>query len=281
MPRLLLLVVILISGCDPLSVSLPSPPVPASYPDYASVFTTGTVAGQVQWRGEAPAVPPLMGPRSYWRFEAIPNPHAPAIDAASGGLAGAVVVLEGPFPAAKPWPHPPAEVRLLPGGLQIVQGDRAGRVGFVRVGDAVRVCAEGGKLQGLRARGDAFFGIMLPPTVASVERRLPHRGVVRLSSASGQFWSHGELFVLDHPYAAITDAQGRFTLDGVPPGDYDLVLHHPSWHEAGREIDPESGLLARMAFAAPLVQRQRVTIAAGQTRETIIAISKSDFATSR
>ena len=40
-------------------------------------------------------------------------------------------------------------------------------------------------------------------------------------------WMQGWLGVLDHPYFAVTDAEGRFTLRDVPPGDYTLAV----WHE--------------------------------------------------
>jgi plastocyanin len=41
------------------------------------------------------------------------------------------------------------------------------------------------------------------------------------------------IFVFAHPYFAVTDAQGRFRIDGVPPGTHNLVL----WNET---IDPET-----------------------------------------
>jgi hypothetical protein len=35
------------------------------------------------------------------------------------------------------------------------------------------------------------------------------------------------VIVADHPFYAVTDAQGRFTLGNVPPGQYTLQV----WHE--------------------------------------------------
>jgi hypothetical protein len=40
-------------------------------------------------------------------------------------------------------------------------------------------------------------------------------------------WMRAYLGIVDHPYFAVTGADGRFTIAGVPPGDYVLA----SWHE--------------------------------------------------
>lgn len=40
-------------------------------------------------------------------------------------------------------------------------------------------------------------------------------------------WMRAYLGVLDHPYFAVTGADGRFTLPDVPPGEYTVA----SWHE--------------------------------------------------
>lgn len=57
-------------------------------------------------------------------------------------------------------------------------------------------------------------------------------------------WMEAWWLVLDHPYAAITDEQGRFTIENLPAGEHELRV----WHEGGY-YDPK--------FA--------VTVAAGQT----------------
>ncbi len=39
---------------------------------------------------------------------------------------------------------------------------------------------------------------------------------------------HAWIFVFDHAYAAVTKADGKFKFNHVPPGQYDLVVIHPS-----------------------------------------------------
>ena len=72
-----------------------------------------------------------------------------------------------------------------------------------------------------------------------VEITQPHRlGCVYHGSMRG--W----VFVFDHPYFAQTGKDGRFSIAALPPGDYQLTVHHP----AGR-----------------LFFTQTMTIKAGQT----------------
>jgi hypothetical protein len=40
-------------------------------------------------------------------------------------------------------------------------------------------------------------------------------------------WMHAFVFVMDHPFYAVTGDDGRWTIDNLPPGEYTLQL----WHE--------------------------------------------------
>lgn len=50
-------------------------------------------------------------------------------------------------------------------------------------------------------------------------------------------WMRAWIYVFDHPYFAVTDAKGQFSLDHVPPGKYVLKLRQPDGGlQADREI---------------------------------------------
>jgi hypothetical protein len=46
-------------------------------------------------------------------------------------------------------------------------------------------------------------------------------------------WMIAYWMILDHPYAAITDKDGKFTIENLPAGDHELVI----WHEKVGYID--------------------------------------------
>jgi hypothetical protein len=41
-------------------------------------------------------------------------------------------------------------------------------------------------------------------------------------------WMIGHVLILEHPYAALSDAKGAFTIEGLPEGTYDFRV----WHES-------------------------------------------------
>jgi hypothetical protein len=40
-------------------------------------------------------------------------------------------------------------------------------------------------------------------------------------------WNYAYLGVFAHPYFAVTDEQGQFTIPGVPAGQYSVEIFHP------------------------------------------------------
>jgi hypothetical protein len=272
-------------GCDvdalPGEGSLADSPPPET-----SLFdpsAAGLIEGQVCWQGEVPAVreyrapvSPLSeqvgGARSTW-----PNPHVPVIDPATRGLDGAVVFLRGIEPRrARPWDHPPVLVVLRDYQIHVCQGDSDGRVGFVRRGEVVTMESRHKGFQSLQARGADFFARVFPEHGSPCTRRLDCPGIVELSSGAGHFWMRGHLFVVDHPYYARTDRQGRFRLPQVPPGRYELVCWLPDWHEAERELDADTALICRLTFRPPLELSSPVEVRSGESCSVALFIAASD-----
>jgi hypothetical protein len=128
----------------------------------------------------------------------------------------------------------------------------------------------------LRATGANYFTLPFPDADRPSARVLDTEGCVELSSAVVYFWLRGYLFVSDHPYFTLTDARGRFTLRDVPAGTYELVCWLPSWQEARRDRDPETGLTTRLYYRPPAVREMRITVAAGADTSAGFIFSPSE-----
>jgi hypothetical protein len=193
-----------------------------------------------------------------------PNPYAPTIGP-DGGVASAVVYLRGIDPRqGRPWSHPPVLVEMRDHRLQVVQGSRRGPVGFVRAGDRAEFVSRLSSFETVQARGSAFFTLTLPHADRIRSRTLASPGLVELASAAGHFWMRGHLFVDHHPYYTCSDAHGRFSLELVPAGEYDVVAWHPNWRITREERNPDSFRIQKVAFASPLVTVAKARIETGK-----------------
>jgi hypothetical protein len=68
-----------------------------------------------------------------------------------------------------------------------------------------------------------FFNI---GQVVATEKLAKEAGVVEVRCVQHP-WTRGYLAVFDHPYFAVTEKDGRFSIDSLPPGSYKLMV----WHE--------------------------------------------------
>lgn len=97
----------------------------------------------------------------------------------------------------------------------------------------------------------AAFNLALPDEGMTLTRELPRPGVVRFECDT-HGWMEAWIYVLPHPYYAITDENGGFLIEDVPPGDYVLV--------------------ARQEYIGELEQPVQVT--AGKTVELMLELKK-------
>ena len=61
-------------------------------------------------------------------------------------------------------------------------------------------------------------------------------------------WMRAYLFVMEHPYFAVTDAQGRFTIKGLPAGSYTLAIWHEAFGEQEQKITLKDSELKDIKF---------------------------------
>jgi plastocyanin len=73
-------------------------------------------------------------------------------------------------------------------------------------------------------------------------------------------WMSGNLFVVVHPYYAVTGSDGAWALTDVPAGDYELAC----WHEGMKEtVTIQGGVPKMVAYSKDYVTTRPVSVKAG------------------
>ncbi len=273
-------------GCGQAN-SQPSNLIEVAPPSQGNNFdpaTAGTIRGEVVWQGKVPQVSPFLvranpiGGDALAKRQVQPNPNTPAINPQNNGVGNAVIFLRGvDLTKAKPWNLPAVRIEQRDLHLQVLQGDVDSSYGFVRRGDPIEMVSRDPYFHSLHGDGASFFSLVFPDPGQPLSRGLKEKGVVELTSAAGYYWMRAYVFVDDHPYYTRTDAEGRFTLDQVPPGNYEVVCWIPSWREARHERDPESGLITRLIFRPPVSWVESVTLLREELKEVSFAPSMAAF----
>lgn len=276
----LMILLIVCTGCRDGSANTSTEPVlpNSTVSTKFDAGNCGTISGRVRWTGAIPTIAPIdverLHPGIGVKHNARPNPHAPKIDPVSNGVGGLAVFLRGINPEmARPWDHPPVTVAMHDEVPIVRQGDMApGLVGFVHRGDAATFVSVQATPHSVRARGSAFFTLTLPEQDKLRRRTFNEAGRVELSSANGHMAVRGHLFVDDHPYYTLTNADGQFQLPQVPAGSYELVCWRPDWRIDRKERDPETLTFVRLNFVPPKETSLPVTVRPGDMAMVVMEV---------
>ncbi len=230
-----------------------APPLPTDSYQSANVANGGTIEGIVTWKN-APATPPSVTSACD---TSVPNPTLQRTS--SGGVAYTLVyladisfgkqyaslggVLEQRGCTFSPHMQLAAPIGVV---LQVANQDsRAHELTLRPVGDG-------------SDRRDAAMDISLS-SMKVKDVPLVYAGIYEVTgqnNPAGIAW----VVVPRHPYYAITDAEGRFRMDDVPPGEYTLV----AWHEAVADHGDSGKETGSLNRNAPIEVRTKVKVSAGQ-----------------
>lgn len=83
-------------------------------------------------------------------------------------------------------------------------------------------------------------------------------GILHVRCDAGHPWMSSYIVIAEHPYYILTDADGLFSLDNIPPGTYRLRM----WHEGVSVIrtDKSGGRISKIHFEEPYVLEQEVVV---------------------
>jgi len=98
---------------------------------------------------------------------------------------------------------------------------------------------------------DILFNVAMPMKGQRIKKKLKKAGLVQVTCDAGHTWMKAYVQVFDHPYFAVTGADGSFQLGDVPPGTYDLVVWHELLGKQTQRVTVTGGGDAKVTFAFP------------------------------
>jgi len=103
--------------------------------------------------------------------------------------------------------------------------------------------------------GASIYNLALPKTGIEIIKPIKkwHRytedtGFIQIRSNTHN-WIRGYVFVFDHPYAAVTDTNGNFEMDSLPPGEYILKAWHEGFGMKEQKINVKPGQAVEVEIA--------------------------------
>jgi plastocyanin len=190
----------------------------------------------VTFRGAAPEPEEVDGARCHPGCGTIRV--APVDVGVDGALRDVMVYVKDPPAAPALTAGEPAAV------LDQVNCQYAPRVLGVRVGQVLKVTSSDPTLHNvhtLSGRNPGLnFGMTRPGDAREVTFAQPEQFAVRCDVHP---WMTATVYVLDHPFFAVTRADGTFEIPGLPPGEHEVVFSHPFLGERTRKVTVGAGVV--------------------------------------
>lgn len=244
----------------PAASDAPAAVVPGEAPIYrvdpSALAQAGVLQGSVRWSGPRPApAPTAVGASGNPDYCGATQGDPTLVIDAEGGVANAVVWLGDVARGAAP--------ELTPAVIDQRGCQYQPHVAAMAIGAELRF---GNSDPGLLHNVHAYYGYddddnwfnQASPHGVPFARRVTRAGVARLICDAGHTWMLAYVHAFTHPYFAVTDAAGRYTLRAVPAGRYTLRFWHEGWTRRAMEG-------TRPRFSPPVETARAVEVGAGAT----------------
>lgn len=213
---------------EPVVEDKPKDDPPAA--DQTPPAKTGAISGRIQVSGPIPQIPPNPVPMRR-SSEVVPIqtekiPNETLVLSKQGGLANAFVYLKKSPIGSGPHAAPNDPMILTNEKLRF-----APHASLIRTGQTLvlkNVDVEPQNFHAMTLRNSPYNILVASDgEVTWDQHRHPENLPYRISSDIQPWKQPVYLLCLDHPFAAVTDSEGRFEIPGLPPGEHDFTV----WHE--------------------------------------------------
>ncbi len=179
------------------------------------------VGGVVAFEGTVPAPRKLDMSKDKACVKLSPNAEIRDVEAKDGKLKNVLVyVKSGLAPDAKP------EVSTEAATLDQKGCMYEPRVLGVQVGQPLVILNSDPLLHNVHAFAKAGEFNQAMPKPGKIEKKLKKPQVPIAVKCEVHPWMEAHVGAFDHPYFAVTDAEGKFEIAGLPAGEYELEMWH-------------------------------------------------------
>jgi hypothetical protein len=223
----------------------PAKPVTYFHVDPA---TAATLRGKIAFQGKKPA-------RQLISMEAeagCQKAHAghpvydePVMVGKGGGLANAFVYIQSGL-EGKSFEPPREAVHLDQHGCQFVP-----HVIAIRVAQPLDVTNSDAVSHNIHPmpRNNREWNEEQAPGAGPAQHKFARREVMIPVKCNIHAWMHAYMAVVEHPYFAVTGADGSFQWPNVPPGDYTVAVWHEKLGEQTRQVHVSASARAEVDFS--------------------------------
>ncbi|MFQ5715669.1 MAG: hypothetical protein ACE5GQ_01050 [Nitrospinales bacterium] len=268
-------------------VGLASAPADAKKAKYKEIKVDngGTIKGVAKWKGEIPKLPPIRVFKHMDKCgQEVLNP-ALMVDPNNKGVKHVAVyikeIAEGKaIPPKKPklkrdTTYPDGASMILHAGQDTEQRPesllcnfeehvwatvRTRRVGMYNLEDLLHN-PHAFKSQGYEDGAATLFNFPLPDRNRLVKKKIKRVVGLNRYQCDTHIHMNGWIFGFDHPYFAVTDKTGAYSIKDIPPGKYTVVGWHEGYNLTGFAADN------RPIYDEHHVIEQEVEIKGGDTVE--------------
>ncbi len=198
--------------------------------DYRETDVTdgGTIKGTISFKGTLPKPDNILISKDNHHCGSGHVTPDPVRLTANGQVAHAIVAIKS-VPAGKPWPKGIGRTEIVQEKckfLPYIQVARKGSELTIINKDPLLHNIHAYELIG-RARRNMFN--IAQPAAGQVDTRplKTRRSNFVEVDCDAHNWMSAWIYLSDHPYAVVTDDQGQFTIDAIPPGKIEMITWHP------------------------------------------------------
>ncbi len=190
----------------------------------AAPLGNASISGMVMFTGTAPANPAIdMAEEPECAAKYTDGPTDPIVSVTDGHLANVFVRVVGGLPGG-PYPMPSEPATIDQDGCLY-----SPRVIGVMVGQTLAITNSDPLLHNIKAvpTENRGFNVSQPRAGMTSNRTFATPEIMVPFECNVHGWMNAYVGVVEHPYFAVTGADGSFTISGLPAGTYEVE----AWHE--------------------------------------------------